>query len=144
MIGAPYETLAECQNTTKFAAKSGLDFFFLNPVETWPGIPMWDDLVSKGLINENDHWEISTRVIDLTHSEQQQQWILNLIRKTYKEFFSFKRVDWIVKSLRDMLFSSYKRKLLLNFAKHVPSGMRTIGRLRNFKLSGYGVISTKD
>jgi len=141
MLGAPFETLSECENTVRFAWNSGVDFFFLNIVETWPGIPMWDDLVSKGLINDK-RWETSTRVIDLTHTEAQRKWILDLIRQTYKEYISFKRIGWIFKSIPDMLLSSYKRKIVFNFLKHFRNGMRTIVRLRNLKLSGFGKFST--
>ena len=141
MLGAPFETLSECQNTIQFALNSGVDFFFLNVVETWPGIPMWDDLVSKGFINEDERWETSTRVIDLTHTETQRKWILDSIKQTYREYISFKRIGWILKSLPNMLLSSYKRKTGLNFLKHFKTGTKTIVRLRNLRLSGFGKFS---
>ena len=141
MVGAPYETIPECQNTIQFALNSGVDFFFLNIVETWPGIPMWDDLVSKGLINEERRWETSTRVIDLTHTEAQRKKILALIKQTYREYISFNRIGWALKSLPTMLLSSYKRKYALNFLRHFRNGMKTVIRLRNFNLSGFGKFS---
>ncbi|MFX1325448.1 MAG: B12-binding domain-containing radical SAM protein [Promethearchaeota archaeon] len=144
MLGAPYETIAECQETIKFALSSGVDFFFLNIVETWPGIPMWDDLVKKGLITHNERWETSTRVIDLTHTETQKRKILELIRQTYRNFISFERLGWLFKSIPDMLLSNYKRKYVFNFLKHFSSGMKTIVRLRNLRLSGFGKFSVGD
>lgn len=134
MVGAPSESISECQNTIQFAMNSGLDFFFLNVVEAWPGIPMWDDLVSKGLINEDRNWESSIRVIDLTHTEAQRQIILGLITQAYRQYISFRNI----KFLPNMLLSSYKRKIGLNFLKHINSGMRTIMRLRHLKMSGFG------
>ena len=144
MIGAPFETLSECKNTIRFALNSGVDYFFLNIVETWPGIPMWDDLVSRGLINENDRWESSTRVIDLTHTAEQRKRILDMITQTYREYISFKRIGWMLKMLPSMLLSSYKRKVGLNFMKHFRTGARTIVRLRNLRLSGFGKFTTED
>ncbi|MFX0104605.1 MAG: B12-binding domain-containing radical SAM protein [Candidatus Hodarchaeota archaeon] len=144
MLGAPFETISECENTIHFALNSGVDFFFLNIVETWPGIPMWDDLVSKGLINGENMWENSTRVMDLTHSEAQRKKILNMVRKTYREYISFKRIGLGLKLLPDMLLSQYKRRYALNFLKHLRSGMRTVVRLRNLNLSGFGKFSTSD
>ncbi len=140
MIGAPYETLSECKNTVRFALNSGLDFFFLNIVEVWPGIPMWDDLVSRGLINADKSWETTTRVMDLTHTEAQRRFMLDLVRQAYREHISFKSI----KLLPSMLLSSYKRKIGLNFLKHFGDGMRTIMRLRHLKLSGFGKFSTED
>ncbi len=137
MVGAPYETISECQNTIQFALKSGLDFFFLNVVEAWPGIPMWDDLVSKGLIDEDKNWETSLRVMDFTHTERQRKLILGLIRKAYRQHISFRNV----KFLPSMLLSPYKRNLGLNFLKHFPTGMRMIMQFRHLKMSGFGRFS---
>ncbi len=144
MIGAPFETIAECQNTANFALKSNVDYFFLNVVETWPGIPMWDDLVSKGLINENERWEASTRVMDLTHTEAERQKILDLITQTYREYISLSRVGWLFKTIPDLILNSYKRRLSLNFLKHMRTGARTFVRLRNLRLSGFGKYTIDD
>lgn len=144
MIGAPFETISECKNTIQFAQNCGVDFFFLNIVETWPGIPMWDDLVSKNLINPKERWETTTRVIDLTHTEAQRKIILELIKRTYKEFISPKRFAWLLKSLPDFLLSPYKRKVGLDFVKHLGTGMKAMVRVRNLKLSGFGKFTTED
>ncbi len=138
MLGAPFETLTECQNTIQFALNSGLDYFFLNIVEIFPGIPIWEDLISRNLINENQGWETSTRIIDLTHSEAQRQMLLSMIKKAYKEFISFKRVKWIFKTIPEILTSSYKRRIGINFLKNIGNGAKTIVRLRNMQLSGFG------
>ena len=137
MVAAPSESISECQNTIRFALNSGLDFFFLNVVEAWPGIPMWDDLVSKGLINEEKYWEGPIRVMDFTHTERQRKLILGLIRKAYKQHISFRNI----KFLPSMLLSPYKRKLGLNFLKNFSTGMRTIMQFRHLKMSGFGRFS---
>ena len=134
MVAAPSETISEIQNTIQFALKSGLDFFFINVVEAWPGIPMWDDLVSKGFINEENYWEGPIRVMDFTHTERQRKLVLGLIRKAYKQHISFRSI----KHLPNMLASSYKRKLWVNFFKHFGDGMRAIMQLRYLKMSGFG------
>ena len=134
MVGAPSETISECQNTIQFALNSGLDFFFLNVVEAWPGIPMCDDLVSQGLINEDKNWENSLRVMDFTHTERQRKLILGLIRKAYKQHISFRSI----KHLPDLLTSPYKRRLGVNFLRHFPTGIRAIMQLRYLKMSGFG------
>jgi anaerobic magnesium-protoporphyrin IX monomethyl ester cyclase len=144
MIGAPFETLSECRNTVRFALNSGVDFFFLNPVEIWPGIPIWDDMVSRGLIDVERKWEASIRVMDLTHTEMQRKKILELIKQTYQEYISFNRIGWALKSLPNLLLSSYKRKYFLNFIKHFRKGMKTVVRLRNFNLSGFGKFSIEN
>jgi anaerobic magnesium-protoporphyrin IX monomethyl ester cyclase len=138
MIGAPFETIDECKNTINFALKSGVDFFFLNLVETWPGIPMWNDLINKGLINEDKLWEHTTRVVDLTHSPQQINLILDLIAQAYRDHISYKNLGWIIKLLLNMPRSAYKRKIAVDFMKNINSGMKTFVRLRNLRLTGFG------
>jgi anaerobic magnesium-protoporphyrin IX monomethyl ester cyclase len=140
MIGAPYETITECKNTINFALKSDVDFFFLNLVEIWPGIPMWDDLVKKGVINEDKYWESTTRVLDLTHTHSQIKVILDFITQAYKDHFSYKNMGWIFKTLLNFPLSSYKRKIVLDFLKNLNLGMKTFVRLRNFRLTGFGKL----
>jgi anaerobic magnesium-protoporphyrin IX monomethyl ester cyclase len=142
MVGAPYETLSECNNTIDFALKCGVDFFFLNLVETWPGIPMWDDLVKRGLIDEDKSWEHTTRVIDLTHTQKERDFILAAITQAYKDHISYKNMKWIFKTLLDIPFSSYKRKIARDFMENLESGLKTFVRLRNLRLTGFGKFST--
>lgn len=144
MLGAPFETLGECQNTVNFALNCGVDYFFLNVVEVCPGIPMWDDLVSRNLIDENRYWQTSTRVIDFTHSKREQALILNMIRDAYREFISYKRIGTLFRDLKDILTSSYKRRILLNFLKNIENGAKTLVRLRNLQLSGFGKFISED
>lgn len=142
MIGAPYETISECKNTINFALKSGVDFFFLNLVETWPGIPIWDNLVKSGVINEEKSWEYPTRVLDLTHTQSQINLILRLITQAYKDHFSYKNMRWILKSLLSFPSSLYKRKIAIDFLKNFDLGIKTFVRLRNFRLTGFGKLTT--
>jgi len=67
-----------------------------------------------------------------------------MITQTYREYISFKRIGWMLKMLPSMLLSSYKRKVGLNFMKHFRTGARTIVRLRNLRLSGFGKFTTED
>jgi len=57
--------------------------------------------------------------------------------QAYRKFISFRNI----KLLPNMLLSSYKRKLGLNFLKHFGSGMRMIMQLRYLKMSGFGKFS---
>ncbi|TXT56411.1 MAG: putative enzyme [Promethearchaeota archaeon] len=142
MLGAPFETLTECQNTIHFALNSDLDYFFLNVVEVCPGIPMWDDLVSRNILDPTICWQTSTRVMDLTHTEAQRAIILNMIKEAYKEFISFKRIGWMLKTIPEILTSPYKRRIGINFLKNIKNGAQTIVRLRNLQLSGFGKFTT--
>jgi magnesium-protoporphyrin IX monomethyl ester (oxidative) cyclase len=144
MLGAPFETITECQNTIHYALNSDLDYFFLNVVEVCPGIPMWDDLISRNILDPEKYWETSTRVMDLTHTKEQREKILNMIKHAYKDFISFKRIRWILKTIPEILMSSYKRRIGINFLKNIKNGAQTIVRLRNLQLSGFGKFTTDE
>jgi len=78
--------------------------------------------------------------MDLTHTEAQTEWVLSMIRKAYRKFLSFRSL----KMLPSFLLSPYKRELSFSFMKNLENGMRTFGRLRNLKLSGFGKFTTKN
>jgi anaerobic magnesium-protoporphyrin IX monomethyl ester cyclase len=57
IVGAPDETRQEVINTLKFANKLDLDVPDVNILGAHVGTDIWDDLVAKGLLNENEQWE---------------------------------------------------------------------------------------
>lgn len=52
IIGSPDETEAEIMETYRFIQKSGLDFFDTFPLVPFPGTPVWDDALARGLVSE--------------------------------------------------------------------------------------------
>ncbi len=57
IVGAPDETRREVINTLKFANKLDLDVPDVNILGAHVGTDIWDDLVAKGLLNEDEQWE---------------------------------------------------------------------------------------
>jgi len=57
IVGAPDETRSEIVNTLQFANKLGIDVPDVNILGAHTGIDIWNDLVAKGLINEEKYWE---------------------------------------------------------------------------------------
>ncbi len=57
IVGAPDETRREIVNTLEFANKLDIDVPDVNILGAHTGIDMWNDLVAKGLINEEKSWE---------------------------------------------------------------------------------------
>jgi len=57
IVGAPDETRGEIVNTLRFANKLDIDVPDVNILGAHTGIDIWNDLVAKGLIDEEKYWE---------------------------------------------------------------------------------------
>ena len=57
IVGAPDETRREIVNTLQFANKLDIDVPDVNILGAQTGTDIWNDLVAKGLLNENEQWE---------------------------------------------------------------------------------------
>ena len=57
IVGAPDETRREVVNTLKFANRLDLDVPDVNILGAQAGTDIWNDLVAKGLLNEDEQWE---------------------------------------------------------------------------------------
>ncbi|MCK4435807.1 radical SAM protein, partial [Candidatus Bathyarchaeota archaeon] len=57
IVGAPDETQREIINTLQFANKLDIDVPDVNILGAQTGTDIWNDLVAKGLLNENEQWE---------------------------------------------------------------------------------------
>ena len=57
IVGAPDETQREIVNTLQFANKLDIDVPDVNILGAHVGTDLWNDLVAKGLLNENEQWE---------------------------------------------------------------------------------------
>ena len=57
IVGAPDETKREIVNTLQFANKLDIDVPDVNILGAHTGIDIWNDLVARGLIDEEKHWE---------------------------------------------------------------------------------------
>ncbi|MGQ9459884.1 MAG: B12-binding domain-containing radical SAM protein [Candidatus Bathyarchaeaceae archaeon] len=57
IVGAPDETRREIANTLQFANKLDIDVPDVNILGAHTGIDIWNDLVARGLIDEEKYWE---------------------------------------------------------------------------------------
>jgi radical SAM superfamily enzyme YgiQ (UPF0313 family) len=57
IVGAPDETRREIVNTLQFANKLNIDVPDVNILGAHTGIDIWNDLVARGLIDEEKYWE---------------------------------------------------------------------------------------
>jgi radical SAM superfamily enzyme YgiQ (UPF0313 family) len=62
VLGAPDETREEIQNTIEFAKSLPIDFPQINVLSASPGSDIWNELATKGILNEEEYWETSVLV----------------------------------------------------------------------------------
>lgn len=56
VIGSPYETHEDIQETYQFVRRSRVDFFNVYVLTPLPGTRVWDFAAEKGLVSENMDW----------------------------------------------------------------------------------------
>ncbi len=87
IVGAPDETRKEIQNTLQFVQKLDIDVPSLNILGAYSGTDIWDDLVAKGLIDEDQYWETSVYVPQVSPYTVPFEDIRAMIYEYFKAFY---------------------------------------------------------
>jgi anaerobic magnesium-protoporphyrin IX monomethyl ester cyclase len=87
IVGAPDENIGEIQNTLEFAHELDIDVPQLNVLGTFPGTATWNELVAKGYIDPNIHWETGVYVADVSPHAVPLQTIRSLIYEYFQAFY---------------------------------------------------------
>jgi radical SAM superfamily enzyme YgiQ (UPF0313 family) len=111
ILGAPDETREEIENTLNFAKKLPIDYPRYNVLGATPGTDIWNELVMKGILNEEDYWETGITISKICPKAIPFQEIQRMINNAYLNYFS--RFGFITKQVFRLLKSSYRRELLI-------------------------------
>jgi len=107
IVGAPDETIGEIQNTLKFAHELDIDVPQLNVLGTFPGTAIWNDLVAKGYVDENQQWEEGVYVSEVSPNTVPLQIIRSLIYEYFRAFYL--RPGILFKEIFRTLKSNFRR-----------------------------------
>jgi radical SAM superfamily enzyme YgiQ (UPF0313 family) len=87
IVGAPDETRREIKNTLQFANKLDIDVPDVNILGAHVGTDIWDDLVEKRFLNEDEQWEdeicVPREVPTPVHYEEMRTLIFEYFRTFY-------------------------------------------------------------
>jgi anaerobic magnesium-protoporphyrin IX monomethyl ester cyclase len=119
ILGAPHETRKEIQNTLEYAQKIEADIPQFNILATFPGTDIWEELKTKGFIDEEKHWETGVLVSEVSPNAVPVKEIEKMIHEGYQRFFI--RRDYIVKQLLRIITSKYRVNVLLSNLKRAPA-----------------------
>ncbi|MFX0186358.1 MAG: B12-binding domain-containing radical SAM protein [Candidatus Hodarchaeota archaeon] len=129
ILGAPIEKISDIQKTINSALRLDIDYAMFHIFEVFPGIKIWDELIRQNKIDENKYWETGVRVPELPFYNIDLDFLIDVIRKTYKKFYSLGRPKFIFKQVARSLISSYRRDKLKNIAKDFRSSLRMLDSL---------------
>ena len=106
IVGAPDETRNEIQNTLQFAQKLDIDVPSLNILGAFSGTEIWNDLVARGLINEEQCWETSVYVPQVSPHTVPFEEIRSMIYEHFRAFYLSPKQ--LLKEILRTLKSSYR------------------------------------
>jgi radical SAM superfamily enzyme YgiQ (UPF0313 family) len=111
IVGAPDETRNEIENTLKFAQKLDIDVPSFSVLGAVPGTQVWNDLLTRGLINEDECWEASVFVPNVSPNTVSFDEIRSTIYDHFQEFYL--RPKLLSKEILRTLKSHYRIAVVL-------------------------------
>ena len=87
IVGAPDETRREIVNTLEFANRLDLDVPDVNILGAHVGTDLWDDLVAKGLLNEDEQWENEVCIPRDVPTPVSYEEVRNLVFEYFRAFY---------------------------------------------------------
>ena len=87
IVGAPDETRREVVNTLQFANRLDLDVPDVNILGAHVGTDLWDDLVAKGLLNEEEQWEDEICIPRDVPTPVPYEEVRNLVFEYFRKFY---------------------------------------------------------
>jgi len=112
IVGAPDETREEIENTFNFAQQLDIDVPLFHPLEVHPGTPLWADLSSQGILNEDEHWERGVYASEISPKAVPLRELHYMIYYASKKFLL--RPNYITLSFMRLLKSRYKLEIVAN------------------------------
>ncbi|MGQ9470062.1 MAG: B12-binding domain-containing radical SAM protein, partial [Nitrososphaerales archaeon] len=112
IVRTPDETREEIENTFNFAQRLDIDVPIFHPLELYPGTPLWIDLSSQGLLNEDEHWERGVYASDISPKAVPLVELHSMIYHASKKFLL--RPRYITLSFMRLLKSRYKLEIASN------------------------------
>ena len=126
IVGAPDETRLEIRNTLQFAYKLDIDVPQLNILSAFPGTDSWDDLVTKGFIDEEKYWEPGVFVSQISPLTVPFEEIRQMVYEYFKAFYIRPRT--LFAEIFRTFKSQYRMAALLNNVTRISEILDTVKR----------------
>lgn len=118
ILGAPIETVSDMWETVTKASALDIDFAQFNALRLVRGMPLWEELVKQGMINDEEKWEESIMGFEI-HPQVSLQESSSLMKEFHKAFY-----------LRKSYILRQAMRTLLHRRKQILINLPHLGRLR--------------
>lgn len=112
IVGAPDETRGEIQNTLRFAHELDIDVPQLNILGVFPGTDSWNDVVSKGFVDEEKYWETGVYASQVSPHAVPFEEVRRMLYEYFRAFFIRPRI--LCAEVLRTFKSRYRATALLN------------------------------
>jgi len=112
IVGAPDETKREIMNTLKFVHKLDIDVPQINVLGVLRGTDVWNDLVARGFINEDEYWEKTVCVPRVSPLTVPMEEIGPMIYECFRSFYLSPKK--LLKQIFRTVKSSFRMAAVLN------------------------------
>jgi len=126
IVGAPDENRKEIKNTLNFAHELDIDVPQLNILSAFPGTDSWNDLVIKGFIDEEKHWEKGVFASQVSPHAVPFDEIRQTVYEYYKTFYI--RPNTLLAEILRTFKSRYRITALLNNVIRAGEIIETVRR----------------
>ncbi len=126
IVGAPDETQSEILHTLQFANRLDIDVPDVNILGVHVGTDIWNNLVAKGLLNEEEHWEDEVCVPRDVPTSVSYEELRLLIFEYFRAFYLNPR-QLLTELLRTSK-SSYRIRAVLQNIASFPQLIETLGQ----------------
>ncbi len=119
--------LWKSKGTFEFMKKLSIDFPKFNILVTHPGMEIWNELIMKGHLNEEDHWETGVLVSKLSASKVPYPKLRQMVHHAFRQHIM--RPSFLIRQGARLLKSSYRREVLrtnLSQLSTIKSEVRSI------------------
>ncbi len=124
IVGAPDETIGEIKNTLKFAHELDIDVPQLNVLGAFPGTAIWNELVAKGYVDEDQQWENGVYVSEVSSHAVPLQTIRSLIYEYFRAFYL--RPETLFKEILRTFKSSFRMSAFFSNLTRVNQIIETV------------------
>jgi len=126
IVGAPDETRSEIQNTLRFAHELDIDVPQLNILSAFAGTDSWNDMVAKGIIDQEKYWETGVFASQVSPHAVPFEEICQMTYEYFKTFYL--RPKTLFTEVVRTFTSPYRMKAVLDNAARAGEIMDTVRR----------------
>jgi anaerobic magnesium-protoporphyrin IX monomethyl ester cyclase len=112
IVGAADETREEIWNTLEFAKELPIDIPQINILGIHVGMDIWDEMRSKGFLDEEENWDRPIEASRVSPSAVPVEEIMKMIHEAYSEFMQ--RPGFILRQMARTLSSRYRIGVVIN------------------------------